>query len=174
MNAEHEGKTVTAEVPQQRQTVLWVIAILLAVIATALVLRPDGVRSLQAAYGQTPMTGARGIFAFTGQLDRNSFGLFMMDVDSSNVWCYQYLPGRQRLRLVAARSFSCDRYLENYNCDEPTPKQVCEMLEDQRRIRDRIGRGGISAEESAEALSDAVPGMSTDSDEKEQQGREDD
>ena len=48
------------------------------------------------------MAGARGIFAFTGQIDQNRFGLFMMDVDSSNVWCYEYLPGSRKLKLVAA------------------------------------------------------------------------
>ena len=103
MNAERKGTAVAAVAPQQ-QTVFWFIAILLAIIATALVVRPDGIFGARPAYGDTPMVGARGIFAFTGQLDRHSYGLFMMDVDSSNVWCYQYVPGRGRFRLVSARS----------------------------------------------------------------------
>lgn len=161
MNAERKRTAVAAVAPQQH-TVLWVIAILLAIIATALVVRPDGVFGVRPAYGDTPMVGARGIFAFTGQLDRNSYGLFMMDVDSSNVWCYQYVPGRGRLRLVAARSFSYDRYLEDYNCEEPTQEQTKALLADQRKIKERIRRGGIGPDESEEALGTSVPGLPID------------
>ena len=96
---------------QRQTTVLWIIALLLAVIATALLTRGSSPFSLPQAHGDAPMAGARGIFAFTGQIDRNRFGLFMMDVDSSNVWCYEYLPGSRKLKLVAARSFLYDRYL---------------------------------------------------------------
>src|SRR5204863_5335940 len=52
------------------QTVLWMIAILLAVIATTLIVRSGGSPfALPSAYADTPMAGARGIFAFTGQID---------------------------------------------------------------------------------------------------------
>ncbi len=145
----------------QRQTVLWIIAILLAIIATALVMRPPEVFSLPVANADTPMMGARGVFAFTGQLDKNSYGLFMMDVDSSNVWCYQYTPGTRKLKLVAARSFSYDRYLEDYNCEEPTIEETKLLLDDQRRIRDRIRRTGITPDESNGALSTEMPGVPT-------------
>ncbi|MCG8409079.1 MAG: hypothetical protein MI923_28060 [Phycisphaerales bacterium] len=161
MNAEHERKTVAAVVPQQRQnqTVLWLIAILLAIIATVLVVRPSDVLSLPPAYGNTSMMGARGIFAFTGQLDKHSYGLFMMDVDSSNVWCYQYVPTTRKLKLVAARSFLYDRYLEDHNCEEPTPATTKMMLDQQRQIQERIIRGGIGPDESEEALATEIPGL---------------
>lgn len=164
MNAEHERKAAVAAIPQQRQTVLWLIAILLAIIATVLVVRPSDVLSVPPAYGDTPMMGARGIFAFTGQLDKNSYGLFMMDVDSSNVWCYQYVPSTRKLKLVAARSFLYDRYLENYNCGEPTPDQSKIMLDDQRKIQDRISRGGIGPDDYEKALATEVPGLPMDMD----------
>jgi len=162
MDAERQHTVVAAVAPHQRQTVLWLIAILLAVIATVLIVRPTDGLSVGRAYGDTPMAGARGIFAFTGQLDRNSCGLFMMDVDSSNVWCYQYVPGRSRLRLVAARSFSYDRYLEDYNCEEPTIEQTKVLLENQRKIKERIRRGGIGPDESEKALGTSTPGLPTD------------
>ncbi|MBX7106647.1 MAG: hypothetical protein K1X57_21410, partial [Gemmataceae bacterium] len=122
---------------QRQTTVLWIIALLLAVIATALLTRGNNPFALPQAHGDAPMAGARGIFAFTGQIDRNRFGLFMMDVDSSNVWCYEYLPGTRKLKLVAARSFLYDRYLDDYETEEPSPRQVKGMLEKQRQA---VGR----------------------------------
>lgn len=166
MNGRGECTAVAEAVPQPRrgQTVLWIIAILLAIIATALVMRPEGVLSTQPAYGgDAPMVGARGIFAFTGRIDKNSYGLFMMDVDSSNIWCYQYVPKEKELRLVAARSFLYDRYLENVNNAEPTPEQARVMLDQQRRIKSRLNRGGIAPDErDDEALGTVLPDMPTD------------
>ncbi|NLE61136.1 MAG: hypothetical protein GX616_22540, partial [Planctomycetes bacterium] len=56
-----------------RQTVWWMIAVLLAVIASALVLRLDEGRLMRSAVAQTEglgggLVGARGIYAFSGQL----------------------------------------------------------------------------------------------------------
>jgi hypothetical protein len=148
-------------VAQPRQTVWWIIAICLAIIATALVMRPGtGPFALPAAFGDTPMAGARGIFAFTGQIDTNRFGLFMMDVDSRNVWCYEYLPSTRKLRLVFARSFDFDRYLEDYNLDTDTnPEHIKKMLEEHRKIKERKARNGEDAAEGDGGLSTSVPGM---------------
>ena len=162
MGAHQQHRVAAAAVSQQRQTALWIIAILLAVIATALVVRPGDTIGLRPAYGDTPMMGGRGVFAFTGQLDKHSYGLFMMDVDSNNIWCYQYVPGRQRLRLVAARSFSYDRYLEDFNCEEPTIAQTRGLLEEQRRIRERIAHGD-HPEQTDDALGAIVPTLTPDS-----------
>ena len=118
------------------QAVLWVVAGLLAVIATILIMRWDD-RSLgSAAYAQdASRAGGRGIYAFTGQLSKTTFGLFMMDVDSSTLWCYEYVPQRRRLELVAARSWHYDRYLEEYNVNSPTPAEVAQLVERQRSNR---------------------------------------
>jgi hypothetical protein len=123
-----------------RQTVLWVIALLLAIIATALVSRWDAgfSRSAMAQYapaGGQPAAGARGIYAFTGQLGLKNYGLFMMDVDSGTVWCYELARGRDnelQLQLVAARSWIFDRFLEEFNVARPTPNEVQMMVRQQR------------------------------------------
>ncbi len=162
MRAQSERRAIAAAVPHQRQTVLWVIAILLAIIATALVVRSDGMLGAQPAFGDSPMVGARGVFAFTGQINKHSYGLFMMDVDSSNVWCYQYVPGTRRLRLVAARSFLYDRYLEDYNCAEPGIEQTKLLLETQRKIKQRISRGGIGPGVEGESFGSQSSGLSSD------------
>lgn len=149
---------VAQAAPQQRQTVLWIIAILMAIIATALIVRP-GTSLIQPAHANPSMLGARGIFAFTGQLDENSYGLFMMDVDSSNVWVYQYQPGRQQLKLVAARSFLYDRYLEEHKNDPDTaPSVIKGMLEAQRRNKARLSGGGVAATRADTPLHTDLPG----------------
>ncbi len=162
MNAQRERSVVAVAADRKGSTVLWIIAILLAIIATALVVGPGNGLSIQAAQGDSPMAGARGIFAFTGQLDKHSYGLFMMDVDSSNVWCYQYVPGTRRLKLVAARSFLYDRYLENYGLDEPSPAEIKAVLDKQRRIKNRISRGGIAPDDPDEGLGMNVPANTSD------------
>lgn len=142
---------------QSPQTALWIIAILLSIIATALIVRSPGPFAVQPAFGDAPMVGARGIFAFTGQLDKNSYGLFMMDVDARTVWCYQYLPATRKLKLVAARNFDYDRYLKDYNNDVPTYQEVIGLVNDERRIAERNERGGNA--DLDDSLSISVPGM---------------
>ncbi|MGD8451300.1 MAG: hypothetical protein PVJ57_05725 [Phycisphaerae bacterium] len=116
------------------QTVYWIIAILLAVIATALWMRgPDRLLPTALAQGQ-PLAGARGVFAFTGQLDHNRFGLFMLDVDSGTIWCYELASadGMRKLRLVAARTWIYDRYLQDFNCAPPDFRMVQQLVAEQR------------------------------------------
>jgi hypothetical protein len=158
---------VTIVLPPRRQTVLWIIAILLAIIATTLVVRGNDLTSPPAAYAEPPMAGARGVFAFTGQLDKNRYGLFMMDVDSSNLWCYEFVPTTRKLRLVAARSFRWDRYLEIYQNEEPLPPTVQTMLKEQNRIQERLKGGGVVPSEQPQqqekeegALGTNIPGFS--------------
>lgn len=140
-NGGTESRPVVIVQPSSgRQTVLWVIAVLLAIIATALVSRFDNALVSQAVaqYGGTsasPAVGARGIYAFTGQLGAKDYGLFMMDVDSGTVWCYEMARGRDgglQLQLVAARSWIFDRFLEEFNVAKPTPGEVQLMVRQQR------------------------------------------
>lgn len=114
------------------QIALWLIAALLAVIAARSWL-PAGGTQAALAQGQ-PLTGARGIFAFTGQLGPEQYGLFMLDVDQGTVWCYEMTnaQGTRKLRLVAARSWVYDRYLQDYNSLKPDFRDVQELVAQQR------------------------------------------
>ncbi len=121
------------------QTVNWVIAVLLAIIAIGLWLHP-GNAALPAALAQNqPMVGARGIFAFTGPLDRDQYGLFMLDVDQGTIWCYAFdnVGGAGKLRLVAARTWIYDRYLQDFNCAPPDFRMVQELVSQQRAQMER-------------------------------------
>lgn len=83
--------------------------------------------------------GARGVFAFPAQLAMNNYGLWMVDVDAGNLWCYEVVPGQggEKLRLVAARSWIHDRYLEDFNITGLTPGEVQRLVEQQSRDRGR-------------------------------------
>lgn len=141
--------------PGQRQTVLWIIALLLTVIATALIVRRDDTSFLAAAMGQASgspranLDGGRGIYAFTGQVSARSYGLFMLDVDTGTVWCYELqrsgTTGEPRLNLLAARSWVFDRYLEDFNTGEPIPSVVRAMVQQQRSNRAPASQPGAGA-----------------------------
>jgi hypothetical protein len=118
-----------------------VIAAALVAIAMTLVIRSDAPAGLPGgdlAFGQ-PVTsgGARGVFAFSGQLSKGTFGVYVVDVDAMTIWAYEYLPQKRCMRLAAARTWRYDRYLENHNiCDLP-PEIVEQMVEEQRQYRRR-------------------------------------
>ena len=125
-------------------TLWWILTVLVAVIATALVTRrgPDGLLERALAQYVSPagasQAGARGIFAFTGQLTSRSYGLFMVDVDSGTVWCYEIQRGVNsdvQMKLVAARSWIYDRFLEEFNVGDPIPSAVRSMVQQQQGQR---------------------------------------
>jgi hypothetical protein len=125
----------TSAISRPPQTVYWLIAVLLAVIATALWMRPGGT-FLPVASAQNPpgLAGARGIYAFTGPLERDKYGLFMLDVDQGTIWCYGFesTGGTSKLRLVAARTWVYDRYLQDFNCAAPDFRAVQRLVNQQR------------------------------------------
>jgi hypothetical protein len=116
------------------QTVYWIIAILLAVIATGLWMRPGGAAGSVAWAQSGPLAGARGVYAFTGPIDRDQYGLFMLDVDQGTIWCYAFdrIDGTRKLRLVAARTWIYDRYLKDFNNAPPDFRMVQNLVSQQR------------------------------------------
>ena len=133
--------TLPHAAPRRRFAVAqWLIAISLAVIAFNLTLREQ--QTIPDALAQpVRAAGARGIFAFSGQLTPTSFGVFMVDVDEGTLWCYEYGGGgsAKKLRLVSARSWLFDRYLEDFQCELPSPLEIRDLVEQQRSRRDTPG-----------------------------------
>lgn len=122
--------------------VFWMIAGALMVMATVMIVRSDsglgaGWGSSQGlAFGQSVSSGgARGLFAFSGQLSKGKFGLYMVDVDAMTLWVYEYLPQKGCLRLAAARTWRYDRYLENFNACGLPPDAIEDMVDQQRQFR---------------------------------------
>ena len=81
-----------------------------------------------------------GILVIPVQIERDSYGLAMVDTVGQTVWIYELKsrgPARNRLRLLAARSWRYDRLLQQYNTDEPKPEQVRMLLESLGQQRKR-------------------------------------
>ncbi len=116
------------------RAVWWLTAISLAVIAVCMVLRVDGLVVPQAAAQIQAGAGARGVFAFPAQMTKTTYGVFMVDVDTGTIWCYEF-TGQRKLRLAAARSWRFDRYLENHNLEDVEPEAVERMVEQEREQR---------------------------------------
>ncbi len=144
-------------------TLGWVLALILAVLTTAQIMRPAEPVWLQRAFAQAweggtgAGLGARGIFAFPAQVGPKEYGVFMMDVDSGTLWCYEIArsrTGEPFLKLLAARNWLADRYLDEFNVAEPTPSQVRELIDQQRAIR---GTGGPVRSPTAPPESPARP-----------------
>jgi len=73
-----------------------------------------------------------GILVIPVQVERDSYGLAMVDTVSQTLWIYELNnrgPAHNRLRLLAARSWRYDRLLQQYNTAEPKPEQVKMLLE---------------------------------------------
>lgn len=89
------------------------------------------------AFAQTAppsqMLGARGIFMMPAQLGPQSYGLYLMDVDAGTICVYRTNPENSRLRLMAARSFKNDSFLEDYNNEPPVPRDVQKWVATQRQ-----------------------------------------
>jgi hypothetical protein len=115
---------------------VWLIAVSLAVIAACLLQGMDSRRSQ--AFAQPAMSGgARGVFAFSGQLSKDSYGVFMVDVDVGTLWCYRFTGAKNTLNLVAVRDWRYDRYLEQWATDPPI--EVIKAQVEQLRAAARTG-----------------------------------
>ncbi len=110
---------------------MWLIGASLAVIAACMVLNGED-RGSPAFAQPMNQAGAMGIFAFTGQLSGSSYGLFMVDVDTMTVWCYEIAGESKELRLIAGRTWRYDRYLENFNCAGLPPEMIENMVQQAR------------------------------------------
>ncbi len=118
--------------PSRNGAASWLIAVSLMVIASCLLLRLDEGRGIALAQ-PVNQAGARGVFAFTGQLSGGGFGVFMVDLDTTTIWCYEVDSTKPIMRFVASRSWKYDRYLEHFNLADPLPEDVERMVDDQRR-----------------------------------------
>lgn len=118
---------------------LWANAAVFAVIAFAMLTRPGlpSMLPLASAQNQPPIAGGAGVFIMPAQFSSNTWGVYLLDVDSQTLAAYQYLPGPRQLQLVAARTYRYDRGLQNFNTAAPSPREVEELL----RMEERVRRG---------------------------------
>ena len=119
---------------------MWLITSLLAVIAVCLLIEVGASTSIALAQANSSAEGGQTdrLLAVAGQLSRDTYGLYLVDLDNTTICVYQYLPGKRtgmtELCLMAARSFAFDRRLEEYNT-KPSPREIKELINQQHPIR---------------------------------------
>lgn len=119
-NIRHSNPVVTA---------LYVNAALVAVLIVVLLGRSSNpILPVAMAQQQPPIAGGAGVFIMPGQFSTNSWGCYLLDVDSQTLAAYQYQPGDKTLRLVAARNFQYDRRLRNFNT-VPDPQEINALIQ---------------------------------------------
>jgi hypothetical protein len=116
---------------------LYVVAVLLAANLVAVLAGRGDTPMLPAAWGQrqAPIAGGGGLFIMPAQLQSNVWGCYLMDIDRGTLCVYQFLPGSRQLQFVAARNFTFDTRLANFNT-APSPAEIRELVEKQ----DQSGR----------------------------------
>ena len=113
----------------------WVIVVLLSVIATCLLIEVGFGAS--SARGQISSADGGDIMVVGGQVMKDSYGLYLVDRKNRTICIYQWLPATRKLRLMAARTFSYDVQLDDYNADRPTPSEVKRLVEENRRLKSK-------------------------------------
>ncbi|HVT89889.1 MAG TPA: hypothetical protein VHD56_13630 [Tepidisphaeraceae bacterium] len=144
--------------PSQRLMVigLWTNAILLAGVLVVLLSRSSMPGFLPAAYGQNqlPIGGGAGVFIVPAQFSPQTFGCYLLDIDSQTICAYQFFPGDSLLRLRAARNFRYDRRLGHFNTPDPSPEEVRTLVEQEQqnnRVQNsNIERPPVEAPQKAE------------------------
>ncbi|MBL7132872.1 MAG: hypothetical protein ISS78_02125 [Phycisphaerae bacterium] len=112
----------------------WVIVILLSVIATCLLIEVGlPARGARAAAGSG---GKAEIFAVAGQITRDTYGMYLVDLEGRTICVYQYVPTTRKLHLRAARNITFDMQLDAYNTELP-PQEIKKLVEQHRRLKDK-------------------------------------
>jgi len=117
--------------------VKWLVVILLGLIAGCLLVELGatvGTASAQVSSGQPTM----GITAVAGQITNDSYGIYLIDVENATIAVYQWLPNVRKLRLMAARNYEFDLQLDEFNSDDPSPREIKQLVEQ----HDRLGGNG--------------------------------
>jgi hypothetical protein len=143
---------------------LWANVLLLAGILVVLLSRGSGSSSLLPmalgadADGRMPMApqpiaGGAGLFLMPGQFSQTVWGCYIMDVDRQTLCAYTVSGSPPTLRLVAARNFTYDRQLKNFNTGDDkggmSPDEVRKMV--QRETESERVKQGDAAPAPAES-----------------------
>jgi hypothetical protein len=125
---------------------LWANALLLGGILIAMLARGNSPGMLPMAMAADeaskfplapqPIAGGGGLFLMPAQLSVNCWGCYIMDIDRQTLCAYEYRPVEHNLRFVAARNFTYDRQLKNFNTGsnpgEMSPDEVRKLVEKEK------------------------------------------
>ncbi len=83
------------------------------------------------AFAQSDLEKHEYIKAVPVQVERNTFGLAMIDTLNQTIWFYKFdgrSSGGNNIRLLGGRTYKYDRLLQQYNTADPKPEQVKDFL----------------------------------------------
>ena len=84
---------------------------------------------------QAPGSANGSIVAITGRIGRDTYGIYLVDLNNQTICVYEYLTSARTLKLLAARTFAYDVQLDEYNT-EPSPRQIRQMVMEHHRLID--------------------------------------
>ena len=110
---------------------VWVVVVLLAVIATALVmaigLDPPTV------HAQVSAADRNGVFVVAGKVTPETYGMYLVDTGKRRIVVYQWLPNSRKIRLMAVRNYTYDLRLDEYNT-EPLPREIKKLVAESKPL----------------------------------------
>ena len=110
------------------------VVVLLAVIAACLMIEVGAsVASGRVGQRGDSAAGNSTTLAVSGQISRDSYGLYLVDLKNRTITIYQYIPSKHSLHLLAARTFEFDVQLDEYNTD-PSPREIKRLVEQHKRL----------------------------------------
>jgi hypothetical protein len=112
---------------------LYVNAAILFAILAVMLSRPGSPSFVPSAYGAPlgqPIAGGGTLYLMPAQFSPNTFGAYVMDIDKQTLVAYQFYPGEKQMRFVAARKFSHDLRMTEFNTIPPV-EDVKKMIEAQ-------------------------------------------
>ena len=113
----------------------WLIVVVLAAVGAGLL--AELVRGTPAANAQA--AGGRGgdrFLAVAGQVTANTYGLYLVDMETGIITVYEWIPSRRStgiLKLLAARNTTYDLQMDEYNT-EPSPREIQKLVGKSRSI----------------------------------------
>jgi hypothetical protein len=101
---------------------LYVNAAILFAILAVMLSRPGAPGLVSPAYGAPlaqPIAGGGNLYLMPAQFPGGNFGAYIMDIDKQVLCAYQFYAGDKQLRFVAARKFSHDLRINEFNTTPP-------------------------------------------------------
>jgi hypothetical protein len=112
---------------------LYLNATILFAILAVMLSRPGAPGLLPSAFGAPlgqPIAGGGTLYLMPAQFSPQTYGAYVMDIDKQTLVAYQFYPGEKQLRFVAARRFSHDLRMTEFNTIPPV-EDVKKMIEAQ-------------------------------------------
>jgi len=123
----------TARQPAKGSTAKWFAVAFLAVAACCLLVQVGISIAADESPGAAASGGKNNVFVVAGQVTKDTYGLYLVDLEYGTICMYEWVPQSRKLRLMAARTYVYDRQLDDYNT-ELSPQEVKKLIAEQRRL----------------------------------------